>query len=168
MIGEEVVTFWYRSVDLIVKNLLDNDWRDVGFDEIHVVFGGDHGQGVFGAAVKVILFKKDGQVLRDAVEEVGHVDCKKDTYGIIEKTIAKPLNESLERLNGPTIRVPNNTSVDDEIDSISAGAGGNDNHSVSIIQDENMIVGDGEYVPGGSSSRNDCVLLTVNRFWREL
>ena len=41
----------------MVKNLIDNEWAEINFDDIDVTFGGDHGQGIFGAAVKIILWK---------------------------------------------------------------------------------------------------------------
>jgi hypothetical protein len=113
-VAKEEITFWYRKVDDVVKNLLDNDWIGVEFDEIHVVFGGDHGQSVFGAAVKIMLYNKAGVVLKYAVEKVGHIDCKKDTYEVLLKTIAKPLNDSLQRLKESFLFVPNPIDVTTE------------------------------------------------------
>ena len=104
-VDEKDISWWYKDIDDVIKNLLDNEWADVDFDEIDVVFGGDHGQGVFGAAVKIILWKDDIAV-RKAVEKVGHIDCDKDTYDILNETIASKLNDSLKRLKSKYIRVP--------------------------------------------------------------
>lgn len=38
---------------------------------------------------------------------MGHIDCRKDTYKFLNKSIAKPLNNSLQRLKNAVIFVPN-------------------------------------------------------------
>ena len=57
-IGEEKITYWYRRIDECITNMLDNELQEfVGkFDNIDVVFGGDHGQRVFSAGIKIILW----------------------------------------------------------------------------------------------------------------
>jgi hypothetical protein len=84
---------------------MENEWKDISFTNVDVVFGGDHGQGVFGAAIKVILWDNNGRIVESAVRKVGHIDCSKDTYEVLEATIALPLNESLKRMKGKQLQL---------------------------------------------------------------
>ncbi|OEU21464.1 hypothetical protein FRACYDRAFT_235090 [Fragilariopsis cylindrus CCMP1102] len=95
IIEEKMLSWWYKNIDDVVKTLLDNEWYGLDFNDIDVVFGGDHGQGVFGAAVKIILWKGDN-IVRKAVEKIGHIDSDKDNYTILNETIAPFLNTSLQ------------------------------------------------------------------------
>ena len=45
-VGKEIITWWYKEIDEVVLNLLNNDFDQVDFDAIDIVFGGDHGAGV--------------------------------------------------------------------------------------------------------------------------
>ena len=58
-----------------------------------------------GAAVKVMIRDVNRRVIRQAVEKVGHVDCTSDNYGILEATIAAPLNQSMKRLKNKFVRI---------------------------------------------------------------
>lgn len=104
-VGARKIHFWYKDVDDVVVNLLENEWKSISFHSMDVVFGGDHGQGVFGAAVKVILWTSDWQVAASAVRKVGHIDCTKDTYDVLKATIAGQLNVSLHRIKGRVLRL---------------------------------------------------------------
>ena len=109
---EKTLSWWYKNVNDVVKTLLDNEWYGVDFDDIDVIFGGDHGQGVFGAAVKIILWKGD-DVIRKAVEKIGHIDSEKDNYDILNGTIAPLLNDSLQYIKDKVLCVPKNRSNPD-------------------------------------------------------
>jgi hypothetical protein len=54
----------------------------------------DHGQKVFGASIKNILWDVDWNVVEASVEKVGHIECTEDTYEILEATIAGKLNQN--------------------------------------------------------------------------
>jgi len=105
----------YRPIDKLLKWKLDRVLRNTStplrfsgasnpqkLDSCHVIFGGDHGQKAFRAVVTILIFSK-GTVQKFNLEYeedflCGFIECKKDTYGVVESTIAKPLNESLKRI----------------------------------------------------------------------
>ena len=64
-----------------------------------VVYGDDHGQGKFRAILKIIFCDIHKTNLDSIVLKVGHIDCKKDTYGIIRDKISTKTNQSLNILN---------------------------------------------------------------------
>ncbi|CAJ1955391.1 unnamed protein product [Cylindrotheca closterium] len=66
-------------------------------------------------AIKIILFKDDGKVVRSVVEKVGLVKANKDSYDILKNTIIGPLNESLERLKNSALMIPAQHPVTDDI-----------------------------------------------------
>ena len=113
-VGKQTITWWYKNIDEVVLNLLNNEWIGIDFDDIDVVFGGDHGAGVFGAAVKVIAWKGN-EITVSAVEKVAHVDSEKDSYDILKKTCAPVLNEGLHRLKNQQLCI-NKMPFDDEDD----------------------------------------------------
>ena len=55
--------------------------------------------------IKIILQDVNGKNLDDWVIKVGHIDCRKDTYEILRRTIAPSLNLCLEKLLGNDIGV---------------------------------------------------------------
>jgi hypothetical protein len=65
---------------------------------VDIVFGGDHGKRKFRASIKLIYRKEDGEHIGSTVLRVGHVDCEKDTYEVLRKTVGPPLNASLKRI----------------------------------------------------------------------
>lgn len=94
---------------------------------MEIVFGGDHGQGVFGAAVKVILVDPVRKVVNSAVEKVGHIDCRKDTYNVLKQTIANPLNKSLKSMKGTKIwyllEIDSSNVPERDVDLVDRGVG---------------------------------------------
>jgi hypothetical protein len=70
------------------------------YDHLDVVFGDDHGARWFRAVVQLIFrSKNNGNVPTSSVTlQVGHIDAPKDTYEVLEETIARELNESLQRI----------------------------------------------------------------------
>ena len=46
-VNKRKITWWYKEIDEVVLNLLNNDWNETDFDAIDIVFGGDHSAGVF-------------------------------------------------------------------------------------------------------------------------
>ena len=88
-VGEKTITWWHKPIDEAIVNILENEWDGIKFN-IDVVFGGDHGCLVFGAVVKIILWK-GVNVVRSVVEKVAHIDCENDTYKILQKTCAPVL-----------------------------------------------------------------------------
>jgi hypothetical protein len=70
------------------------------YNALDVVFGGDHGARHFRAVVQLIFrYKSNSEVPTCSVTlQVGHFHAAKDTCEVIEKTIAKQLNEGLRRI----------------------------------------------------------------------
>jgi hypothetical protein len=76
-------------------------FRSNGFNQMDVVFGGDHGARRFRAVIQLIFCNVQCQVKPYAVTiHVGNNDCNKDTREVLEKTIGKELNEGLRRISG--------------------------------------------------------------------
>ena len=63
-------------------------------------FGADHGARRFRAVIKIIFRKKEDATVSPipVVVTVGNIDCTKETHDILEKTIAKPINEGLRHI----------------------------------------------------------------------
>jgi len=86
------VTYSFVNLDaLILQKLLER------FDEsilsADVIVGGDHGQGAFRSPVKIILLYVDRKI---SVESwFGEVVCTKDTFDLLNKTLAGPINHGL-------------------------------------------------------------------------
>ena len=74
------------------------DQADKGIDNVDLVLGGDHGQGVFRALFKVIIRDQNKVIIDSFVVKVGHIDCKKDTYEVLKNTIAPDLDNDLKEL----------------------------------------------------------------------
>ena len=77
------------SKDESMKNDLHN---------IDLVVGGDHGQRKFRMLVKIILRKDNMKVIDEWPIKVGHIDCRKDTYKVLQQTIMPDINCDLNRI----------------------------------------------------------------------
>jgi hypothetical protein len=102
----EVVRSWYKKVDKTVeqylKDLFSDEDRESGkrssdLERVAVVIAGDHGQGAFLADLSVWLYFKYNIVESHEIE-VGNIECKKDDFDTLHKTILIPLGESLRGL----------------------------------------------------------------------
>ncbi|CAB9516299.1 hypothetical protein SEMRO_773_G200460.1 [Seminavis robusta] len=100
---------WYRPIDKAFKWLINKDLTSTGptvlnrtdvsqIKECHILLGGDHGQGAFHVVVTVLLFFKNSSLAFQGDILCGHIDCQKDTYAVLERTITDPLNNSLNRI----------------------------------------------------------------------
>ena len=105
------------------------------FQKVDIIVGGDHGQEKFHAYIKTILRDGEDNILDMFVSKVGHIDCKKDTYDVLKKSIAGPLNEAMKRLkeagavniwcrsNGEKyVSLPGNEDVHDPTDVLEGSA----------------------------------------------
>lgn len=108
------ISYWYRRPTDIVKSFFEHEFKDLEWDDIQVLFGGDHGARIFSAAIRVTLFNKDGTIVRDATDKIWHIDCTKDTYEILEATGAKILDDSLIKLKNSAIRIHPATGDDEK------------------------------------------------------
>jgi hypothetical protein len=100
------VFFWHKNIDDVVVLQLQLELKHCGpeflsqFDVLDVILGGDHGERRFQAAVKLIFRCRDQPDIKtlSTILQVGHIDTSKDTYDILEQTIAPPLNEGMRRI----------------------------------------------------------------------
>jgi len=103
--GKEVF-FWYKKIDEVVAHRvkLELQFHGKNFaeqcDHVDVVFGGDHGARRFRAVVQVIFrSKNNANVPTSSITlQVGHINAAKDTYEVLEGTVARELNEGLWRI----------------------------------------------------------------------
>jgi hypothetical protein len=77
------------------KTLRDHD-ISATMKGIDIAFIGDHGQGKFNSVLKITI-RGDGKKVTSMVLKVGHIDCKKDTYEVIKRSIARPLDDLLAK-----------------------------------------------------------------------
>ncbi|CAB9513568.1 unknown protein [Seminavis robusta] len=100
---------WYRPIDKAFKWLLNRDLASPRstkltranlsqLEECHILLGGDHGQGAFRVVVTLLLFFKDCTLAFEGDMLCGFIECQKDTYAVLERTITDPLNCSLKRI----------------------------------------------------------------------
>jgi len=103
---ERLFFFWHKKIDEVVAHRVKLELKCHGqnfmaqYDHLDVVFGGDHGARRFRAVGQLIFISKNnGNVPTSSVTlQVGHVDAPKDTYEVLEETIARELNEGLQRI----------------------------------------------------------------------
>jgi len=114
---------WHVPVDDLLVHNTNQKLKDTSIDyknlnKAHIVLVGDHGQGAFRMMATLLLITKPkrrrgnwrhrgqsteheytGTKLSLEVDGLcGYVQCLKDTYQILDDTIAKPMNESLKKI----------------------------------------------------------------------
>jgi hypothetical protein len=113
-IGGTQIHFWYKKIDdaIIHRIKLEVEcrgadfFRSNGFNQMDIVFGGDHGARRFRAVIQLIFRNVQCHVKPYAVTiHVGNIDCNKDTREVLERTIGKELNEGLRRISGKILVV---------------------------------------------------------------
>ena len=106
VIDGKTVYFWHKNIDEVVAHQLKLELKHRGpdfgtqYNALDVVFGGDHGARCFRAVVQLIFRSKNNPEVPtcSVTLQVGHFDAAKDTYEVLENTIAKQLNEGLRRI----------------------------------------------------------------------
>jgi hypothetical protein len=95
-INNQLVTFRTKPLPAVVLKRLEQWGALPSLTRVHVVFGGDHGQErKFTTAVNCFVEDKDGNVLRDIVDQVANINCSKDTYDIYNPTVGAHLERGL-------------------------------------------------------------------------
>ena len=95
-IPDILVTCLKRKLDLLA---IDSSESIDSFESVDLVIGGDHGQGKFRSVMKVILRNRYGKNVNHFCIKVNHIDCEKDTYEVLKKSIAAPLNADIKSIN---------------------------------------------------------------------
>jgi hypothetical protein len=62
-----------------------------------IIYSGDHGQRTFKLGFKVILHFENGETV-EAVETLGDMVCKKDSYKVLMETMGLAMNDGLQKL----------------------------------------------------------------------
>eukprot|EP00978_Attheya_sp_CCMP212_P025588 scaffold82537_cov26-Attheya_sp.AAC.1 len=91
------IHFWTKPLPEVVcgaikSRLIENDESIPAMKRADIVIGGDHGQGKFRALAKVIIRGDEEKKLDSFVVKIGHIDCKKDTYDVLQRSVAGPIN----------------------------------------------------------------------------
>jgi hypothetical protein len=110
------------------------------YNQMDVVFGGDHGARRFRAVIQLIFRNADCHVNPYSVTmHMGNIDCNKDTREILQKTITTELNEGLRLIAGKimVVRVANNNVTT----TFSEEPPGDENDLVSVFQIQTFIAG---------------------------
>jgi len=86
------ITYLYVPLDeLVLQKLLEH------FDEnvlsADIIVGDDHGQGAFCSLVKIVMMFVDHKKTVECW--FGEVQCTKDTFNLLHKILARPINEGL-------------------------------------------------------------------------
>jgi len=83
----------HRALDKVVASELSRV-TNADLKSCNVILGGDHGQGAFRFLVKLI-YKYNNHPPVEVEKWLGKVVCKKETYELFEKMMAKPIQQSL-------------------------------------------------------------------------
>jgi hypothetical protein len=107
----EKISYWYRDVEQMICHTLELHFNENisqvnVFNEMELVFGGDHGKGKFQMLLKIILRRKD--IRRQFIVKVGYIDCKKDTYDVLKNTIGPHLNTSIKNIQDKRVLISRN------------------------------------------------------------
>jgi hypothetical protein len=109
LIGGKEIFFWYKEIDEVIISRLKREvscrgrafFLRKGYNQVDIVFGGDHGARRFRAMVR-ILFRNNLLPLDtepySIIMQVGSIEAAKDTREIIEGTIGVHLNNGLKRI----------------------------------------------------------------------
>jgi len=95
IVDKKKFIYSYRPLPDIVKQCLLDNWQsNLTIFELHV--GRDHGQGAFHAPLKFNFLYSDGYSSYETL--FFQVDCDKDLYVLLQKTLATPLNSGLRSI----------------------------------------------------------------------
>ena len=86
------------SISTRIYGYDSGDKTDKAVDSVDLVIGGDHGQSCFRMVVKVILRKEDLTIIDTIINKIAHIDCKKDTYEVLQQTICPAINNDINDL----------------------------------------------------------------------
>lgn len=93
------------SMGTRLKNNDSNELRITDIDNVDLVLGGDHGQRKFRMLIKIIVRKQAMDVIDEWTVKIAHIDCKKDTYKVLQQTIMPAINYDLREMKEKGIKL---------------------------------------------------------------
>jgi hypothetical protein len=102
-IDNEVINYWTKPLLPALHSSISNQFYssreendgDSFMHRIDFALGGNHGQQKFRMVMKIICRRDDMPIIDQWQIKIGHIDCKKDTYEVLKRTIVPKLNEDL-------------------------------------------------------------------------
>ena len=110
----ECINYWTKPIietlsSTIATRVLNDDNDEtppvLDMDNADLVLGGDHGQRKFRMLIKVILRRSSMEVIEEWPVKIAHIDCKKETYQILQQTIMPFINCDLRKLKDNNIEL---------------------------------------------------------------
>ena len=77
---------------------MSNEELKATYSSCDLVLGADQGQGPFCAGIKTILRSPEKKKKRVETRLIGEIECRKDTLGIVEASLAPILNEYINKI----------------------------------------------------------------------
>ena len=106
VINASHVSFWHKPLIQALNLSIDSRISmNKQVKSVDIVLGGDHGQRKFRMLVKIILRDEDMKVICSWVIKIGHIDCVKDTYDVLDTTIMRPINAAVSELIGKDMQL---------------------------------------------------------------
>jgi hypothetical protein len=105
VVDKETIHYWTKPLDKVLNASMatrlfgksdENMMNEI--NNVDLVLGGDHGQRKFRMVVKVVVRKGSMKAIDSWPVKIGHIDCKKDSYHVLQSTIAPHLNNDLKTI----------------------------------------------------------------------
>jgi len=96
-IGSQVFLYSHMKLDDLVRQLVCDNY-DPRMKNLKIVIGGNHGQGAFHSPIKLVFIYADKNENKSIEAWFGQVDCPTESYDIIQKRLAAPINKGLQSM----------------------------------------------------------------------
>jgi hypothetical protein len=106
VVDKEMIHYWMKPLDKVLNASMgtrlfggeSDELMISNINNVDLVLGGDHGQRKFRMVVKVVVRKVSMEAIDSWPVKIGHIDCKKDSYDVLQSTIAPHLNNDLKTI----------------------------------------------------------------------
>jgi hypothetical protein len=103
VINASHVSFWHKPLIQTLNLSIDSRISmNKQVKSVDIVLGGDQ---KFRMLVKIILRDEDMKILCSLVIKIGHIDCVKDTYDVLDTTIMRLINDAVSELIGKDMQL---------------------------------------------------------------
>jgi len=113
MNGENRIDYWHKDLQSVVsQGATDqlacgtNIIQDLS--SIHLIYAGDHGQGAFRSAMKLLFTKGDAvesEYVSECIANIGHINCGKDNYQVLQNTYIPIHDKMMAAMQRPQDRL---------------------------------------------------------------